>query len=148
MCPQGSRDHGAFHSSHPFLFFHMGAASSGLSCSLFPHGCRVVRIKLLRLHSRCKCLKINFVIKSAASADSPTTKMQGSPSCPLSTPNRHLRASLHFGCWVGCASSRVDHTVDLQASRTKYGSANGPKSDFSGWFRCEIRESGARKNRV
>ena len=44
-------------------------------------------------------------------------------------PQNHLlRAPLHFSHQGGCASSRLDHGVDLQASRTKSGNASGSES--------------------
>ena len=70
---------------------------------------------------RSRCLKINPMIKSAASAASPMTKMQGSsrPRRPHAEP-LPVGPPLHFGYRGGCASSRLDHAVDLQASRMKF----------------------------
>ena len=61
-----------------------------------------------------RCLKINPVIKSAASTASKMTKMQGSPRMTA----RHADSGVgHRG---GCVSSRLGHRVGLQASRTKF----------------------------
>ena len=43
-------------------------------------------------------------------------------------------APLHVGHWGGCASSRLDHGVDLQASRTKFTSPNG----FQSWISASL----------
>ena len=74
---------------------------------------------------RSICLKINPVITSAASAASPMTKMQGSPR----TTTRHADDGgrglpLHFGHRGVCASSRLDHSVDLQASQMKFSTSS------------------------
>ena len=74
---------------------------------------------------RSRCLKINRFIKSAASAASQMTKMQGSPwTAARHADNWKARAPLHLGHWGGFASSQLDHPVDLRASQTKFSSLN------------------------
>ena len=50
-------------------------------------------------------------------------KCRGAPAPAVRMPSRRLWAPLHFGHRGGCASSRLDHSVDLPASRTKFSGA-------------------------
>ena len=74
---------------------------------------RIKGLETARFRSRC--LKINPAI-----AASPMTKMQGLPAPAVRMPSRRPWAPLG-----GCASSRLDHGIDLQPSRTKFGGKKG-----------------------
>ena len=51
-------------------------------------------------------------------------------------------ASLAFFWSSGCASGRLDHGVDLQASRTESGKANGLKSSFRDEWGLKLENQG------
>ena len=66
------------------------------------------------------------MIKSAASVAFP--KNMGASHQPAVRAELLSVASPAFGHWGGCASSRLDHTVDLQAPPASFGSRNGSRS--------------------
>ena len=68
------------------------------------------------------------VIKTAADTASLVTNMQGSPHLPdvCAEPSSvGSSGRLHFRHWGGCASSQLDHAVDLQALQLKFISLKG-----------------------
>ena len=58
-------------------------------------------------------VKLRDVIPSAVSRASPTTNMQGGACLPVDQPELLSGATLHFGCWGGCASSGLDHCLQF-----------------------------------
>lgn len=81
----------------------------------------------LQLHKFCsRCLKINHVIKSAASAGSLMFKMQQRPYLPFVRAEPSSMGSPAYR--GGCARSRLLHAKDLQAYQPKSGSLSGAKS--------------------
>ena len=69
-----------------------------------------------------RCSKIQSVIETAASAASPMTKRQGSAWSMAHHRRWAGEAPLHFGHQGGCASSRLDQTLDVLVSPTIFSS--------------------------